>query len=148
MNTLPFSPAQLFQAANLLALTGWLVLVVNTFMRKDASLWPARIVPLVLAAGYLFTVAPLLPGSQVDFSSMAGVQALFANPWWVLAGWVHYLAFDLFIGSWQVNQARVLAMPRVVLLLCLGLTFMFGPVGLLLFFIAKQFLKKGAPHVA
>jgi Domain of unknown function (DUF4281) len=148
MNALPFSPAQLFQMANLLALTGWLVLVVNTFMRKDASLWPARIVPLALAVGYLVTVVPLLPGSNVDFGSLAGVQSLFASPWWVLAGWVHYLAFDLFIGSWQVNQARALAMPRVVLLLCLGLTFVFGPVGLLLFFIVKQFLKKGALHVA
>jgi hypothetical protein len=142
------SPAQLFQAANILALTGWVNLIVNSLMRKDASLWPARVVPLTLAAGYLFIVAPLLPGSQVDFGSLAGVQTLFGNPWWTLAGWVHYLAFDLFIGSWQVNQARAIGVPRALLLLCLALTFMFGPVGLLLFFAVRKFFSKGSQHVA
>ncbi len=138
------SPATLFQLANLLALSGWLVLLANALMRRDAMLWPARIVPLALAVAYLVTVAPLLPGSKVDFGSLAGVQALFGNSWWVLAGWMHYLAFDLLIGCWQTGQA----LRRGLLVICLFFTFMFGPVGWLLFIVLTRFFAKEQVRVA
>jgi hypothetical protein len=143
-----FQAASLFQLANSLALTGWLVLLANAFMRKSAMLWPAWVVPMALAAAYLFTVAPLLPSSTVDFSSMAGVQALFADPWWVLAGWMHYLAFDLLIGVWQNGRALQRGIARWVLVPCLLLTFMFGPAGWLLFVVADRFFGKDAHHAA
>jgi Domain of unknown function (DUF4281) len=145
---MPSSPATLFQLANLLALSGWLVLLANALMRRPAMLWPARIVPLILAAAYLATVAPLLPGSKVDFGSMAGVQALFGNSWWVLAGWMHYLAFDILIGCWQTDRALRSGLPRGLLVICLFLTFMFGPVGWLLFIVLTQFFAKEKNHVA
>ena len=50
-----------------------------------------------------------------------------------LAGWVHYLAFDLLVGAWEARTARREALPHPVLLPCLALTFLFGPLGLLLF---------------
>jgi len=49
----------------------------------------------------------------------------------LLAGWVHYLAFDLFIGSWEVEDAAANGIPHWLLLPCLFLTLMVGPVGLL-----------------
>lgn len=134
------TPALLFTLANALAASGWLVLAANALMRRGPMLWPARIVPLVLAAGYLFTVAPLLVRGGADFGSLATVQALFANPHWALAGWVHYLAFDLLVGSWQTREALVRHVPRGVLLVCLFLTFMLGPVGWLLFIGVSRFI--------
>jgi hypothetical protein len=37
---------------------------------------------------------------------LSAVAMLFSNPWLLLAGWTHYLAFDLFIGSWKLRDAR------------------------------------------
>ena len=51
----------------------------------------------------------------------------------VLAGWVHYLAFDIFVGAWEVRTAKKEGIPFLYVLPCLGLTFMFGPIGFLLF---------------
>lgn len=141
------TPSILFSLANALAASGWLVLAVNALTRRGPLLWPARIVPIALALGYVAVVASQLPNGGVDFGSMAGVQSLFANPWWTLAGWVHYLAFDLLVGSWQTREAPARGVPRALLLACLFLTFMFGPVGWLLFIASSRFTAKGAADV-
>jgi len=54
-----------------------------------------------------------------------------------LAGWVHYLAFDLFIGSWEVRDANRHGIPPWAIIPSLILTFLFGPMGLLLYFLIR-----------
>jgi hypothetical protein len=68
---------------------------------------------------------------------------LFTDHWLVLAGWVHYLAFDLFIGSWQVRDARRNRVPFLLVLPCLLLTFLFGPIGLLLYLFLAGLKSRG-----
>jgi hypothetical protein len=51
----------------------------------------------------------------------------------LLAGWIHYLAFDLFVGSWEARDARQRGVPHLALVPCLALTFLFGPAGWLLY---------------
>jgi hypothetical protein len=99
--------------------------------------------------GLLFAVVlGSQPGSaRGGFSTLAAVQEPFSNPWLLLAGWVHHLAFDLFIGSRQVRVARRRGIPHGLVLPCLFLTFMFGPVGLLLF-LAVRWLRTGWLAVA
>ena len=65
------------------------------------------------------------------------MQKLFADPWLLLAGWVHYLVFDLFLGAWEVRDAQRLRIPHLLVVPCLVLTFLFGPVGLLLYGIVR-----------
>jgi hypothetical protein len=64
---------------------------------------------------------------------LSSVAMLFSNPWLLLAGWTHYLAFDLFIGSWEVRDARDRGLPHLLVVPCLALTFLFGPAGWLLY---------------
>ena len=61
----------------------------------------------------------------------------------LLAGWVQYLAFDLFIGAWQVRDARTQGISHLLVIPCLLLTFLFGPAGLLHFLI--RLVHKHAP---
>jgi Domain of unknown function (DUF4281) len=58
---------------------------------------------------------------------------LFAQPEVVLAGWVHYLAFDPLVGAWEVHTARAEQSPFLLVLPCLALTFFFGSAGVLVF---------------
>jgi hypothetical protein len=69
------------------------------------------------------------------FSTLAGVKSLFGQDLGVLVGWIHYLAFDLFVGTYIVKKAQSLQMPRFLYTICLPFTFMFGPLGLLLFYV-------------
>lgn len=72
-----------------------------------------------------------VPGG--GFGTLAAVQALFASPAVALAGWVHYLAFDLFVGLWIAARADAAGVSRWLQAPVLATTFLFGPIGLLLF---------------
>ena len=132
---------QLFSILNLIAVAAWLPLVFLPRVRWTTTVLPVAM-PLLLAVIYLVLVAATLPGSQGGFSSLAGVKALFDNPWALLAGWTHYLAFDLFIGGWEVRDAQRRGIPHLFIVPALVLTFLLGPVGLLLY-VATRWLASG-----
>ena len=128
------TPEQLFSVSNMLALAGWGVLILAPRWRWGASLVSGAVIPSLLAITYVVIVATQLPGASGGFGSLRDVATLFANPWVLLAGWVHYLAFDLFIGSWQVRDAQARGVPHLLVIPCLVLTFLLGPAGLLVYF--------------
>ena len=72
------------------------------------------------------------------FDSLENVMKLFTNKWAALAGWLHFLAFDLFIGAWEVKDSREKGISHFLVIPCLVLTFMLGPIGLLLYFVVRS----------
>ncbi|MBW2391428.1 MAG: DUF4281 domain-containing protein, partial [Deltaproteobacteria bacterium] len=76
------------------------------------------------------------------FGTLGGVMTLFSSPYFTLVGWVHYLAFDLFIGAWEVRDARRRSIPHGFVLPCLFLTLMVGPVGLLAYLVLRWVLRR------
>src|SRR5271155_1944179 len=137
----------LFRLCNSTALAGWLVLIVTGWSprasRIISSLITGLLVPALLSCLYLSLIATHWGGHRGGFGSLSGVMLLFTDRWMVLAGWVHYLAFDLFIGSWQVRDARRNGVPFLLVLPCLLLTFMFGPIGLLLYLVLASIVTRG-----
>jgi hypothetical protein len=128
---------QLFSMLNLIAMVAWLPLVFLPRARWAATYLPV-VTPLLLAVVYVVLVAATLTKVEGGgFSSLAGVRALFDNPWMLLAGWTHYLAFDLFIGGWEVRDAQRRGIPHLLIVPALLLTFLFGPAGLLLYFVIR-----------
>lgn len=97
---------EVFSIVNLVAVAGWLILIVTGRARWAAALVTGAVLPLLFAILYGGLIISHLGDTHSGFSSLAAVQELFSNPWLLLAGWVHYLAFDLFIGSWQVRDAQ------------------------------------------
>ena len=71
------------------------------------------------------------------FGTLEGVAILFGNPYVLTAGWIHYLAFDLFIGAWEVQDSQQRNISHWLVILCLLLTFMLGPTGLALYLIIR-----------
>ena len=131
------TPERIFPLANSTALLGWLILVFAGRVRWAAALVTGVLLPLIFAVLYTGLIAAHWGETQGSFGALSGVAALFRNPWLLLAGWVHYLAFDLFIGSWQVRDAASLQIPHLAVIPCLILTFFFGPAGLLLYFVIR-----------
>ncbi|MEO6410007.1 MAG: ABA4-like family protein [Burkholderiaceae bacterium] len=123
----------LFRVANAVAAIGWIALALSPATARWA---PAvrrvtgRFLPLGFALVYVVLMATHL-GADGGFGSIAEVQRLFAVPELLVAGWLHYLAFDLFVGSWIAGRAAALRIPHAIVIGLLLLTFMFGPAGLL-----------------
>ncbi|WP_270938725.1 ABA4-like family protein [Falsiroseomonas oryzae] len=127
-------PAEtIFSAANMLAMAGWLALLLAP--RTPLVTWriAGLAIPAALAALYVVLLAVHAPGAEGGFSSLADVAALFRTEGVLLAGWVHYLAFDLFLGAWMCRRGAAEGMNPWLVRLCLPPTFLAGPAGLLLF---------------
>lgn len=130
-----FAPDVLFQFVNTFVLIGWIFLLFLPTWKFSVSI--ARffvVVPLSML--YAFLVVQSFGNFDPNmFSTLAGVKSLFGQDLGVLVGWIHYLAFDLFVGTYIVKKAQSLKMPRFLYTICLPFTFMFGPLGLLLFYV-------------
>jgi hypothetical protein len=127
-----------FWVAHLPALLGWIVLLAAPLL-GPASIRIARAAGAVLAFGYLilFLAAPDgLRALATDYS-LDGIGRLFADPRLLLLGWVHYLAFDLWVASWEAEEGRRLGLSHWLVAPCLFLTFVLGPLGLLLFLAVR-----------
>ena len=131
----------MFALANAIGLIGWVALLFAPFNRSTLVA-VARIAGAALCIFYVVTfVKTGSPQMPIDYS-LTGIAAFFGVPGYLLAGWIHYLAFDLWIGSWEVEEAGRTGMHHWVVLPCLFLTYLLGPVGLLLFLVARAMSAK------
>ena len=134
----------LFSLANPAALLGWIILGVGIvwnkpFLRDEIA---GRVWPLGLSVLYTILIGAFFLKAEGGFDTLANVQKLFTFPWAALAGWVHYLAFDLFMGAVISRDIIKLGISRLFLIVLLPLTFMFGPIGYLGFVIVRTALAK------
>ncbi len=123
----------LFQICSTMALAGWVVLLASPL----APVWTQRIsgllIPLSLSVGYAALILAFWHRADGGFDSLANVMRLFTQKEIALAGWIHYLAFDLFVGAWIARTAASEKIAFLLIVPCLLLTFMFGPAGYLAF---------------
>lgn len=132
------NPDTIFGLGNQTALIGWAILI---FLPRRFPLLlavPKYAIPAVLAlvySGLMLTQFFSVEGG--GFSSIGEVRTLFAHDEVLVAGWLHYLAFDLFVGTWIAERSDEARIPRLIQAFFLVSTFMFGPVGLLLFLVTR-----------
>ena len=133
----------LFSLASTVVLPAWLALAIAPTHR-----WTQRIaavgLPALLALAYasLLLATLLVPsGAGGGFGSLDAVAALFSDRRALLAGWIHYLAFDLMVGAWEARDAGRVGVSRWALVPSLLLTFLAGPAGFLLYLGARAVVR-------
>lgn len=136
---------QVFSAASTAAAIGWGMLI---FLPR----WPILVAllryGLVGALCLLYAVLALVYFFRVEgggFGSIAQVRTLFASDPVLVLGWVHYLAFDLFVGLWIAEKADAARVSRLLQAPLLLLTFMFGPAGLVAYDLAQGYARARMP---
>jgi hypothetical protein len=140
----------LFTLASAAATGGWVMLAASLFVpraRATLAFIGGRAVPAAIALGYAVALGiGWADGRAVGggFGSLAEVEKLFSVPSLLLAGWVHYLAFDLLVGRWEIDDAAVQGLAAWWLLPCLALTFLAGPIGFLLYLVLRAALRPRA----
>jgi hypothetical protein len=135
---------QLFQIANPVALLGWIVLIAGIIFKRPQwrDIYAGRFFPTALSLVYTCLIIFFWAKAEGGFDTLANVQKLFTYPWAALAGWVHYLAFDLFVGAHISKRVMEEGLPRLLLIVLLPLTFMFGPIGYFGFQISRLLFRK------
>jgi len=136
---------QLFSSASMLAMLGWFILILLPRRWEWLNRIPALFIPIILSVLYSFLIARYFFSAEGGFDTLANVQQLFTYSGAALAGWVHYLAFDLFIGGLIAKQADEIGLSRLIQAPILLLTFMVGPFGYLLFAVIKPAMLRFKP---
>jgi hypothetical protein len=137
------TPSDVFSIANILAFTMWLLLIILPNWKATRFLIDYKVVPIFLSLVYAFyIIQSLISGSAMDFGSLQSVMQLFTVENAVLAGWLHYLVFDLLVGMWMIDQNKALKIHPVIMAPILIATFMIAPVGFLLFMGIRSFNKQ------
>jgi len=142
------SPDTVFLIAQPLALAGWVLLFFAPFMPKFTDAVAGHAIPVLLALIYIVMLVAHMPDGEGGFTSLPEVMKLFTVPGLAMAGWLHYLAFDLFIGGWEVRTARREGISHWLVLPCLALTLLAGPIGLLLFLALRYGRRRLNPQPA
>lgn len=137
------TPTEVFSVVNTAVLPMWLLMIVLPKWKATRFLIDFKIIPLALALVYaIYIFQAMQIGGGMDFGSLTAIMTLFTEENAVLAGWVHYLAFDLLVGMWMLDENKKLKIHQLLLLPCLIGTFIFGPLGFVLFMIIKGIKQK------
>ena len=132
------TPDQWFGYAGQAAMLGWVILIFGPRRWPILTMIPRYIIPLALSLLYSgLAMAHLFTVEGGGFGSLDQVAALMGKREMLLAGWVHYLAFDLFIGGWIAIEADRIGINRVIQAPILLATFMAGPLGLATFLVMR-----------
>lgn len=135
----------LFGLASAAVMPAWAILICAPRGRWAwLDIIPRLVVPAMLSALYAGLILTYFSGSGGGFGSIAAVRQLFANDYTLVAGWVHYLAFDLMIGVMMAAKMDRMGLSRLSQAPLLGLIFLFGPLGVLLIWITEWILRWGA----
>ena len=142
------TPALMFKLLNYSVLPFWALLIFLPISKITDLLVHSVLAPILLGVIYAWLLASAIYGAPpvpegAGFSSLEGVAKLFSVERALVAGWAHYLVFDLFIGAWEGRDAQRVGLNHFILIPCLLLTLLVGPIGLLAYLIARGMAGRG-----
>ena len=130
----------LFRSSNLLVLPIWALMILPPRWR-----WAVRIIrsPWVSAAPAILYAALVLPRLGVIWpavtrATLPGIEAVLGSPAGATIAWVHFLAFDLFVGRWIYLDSQERQISSWLTAPVLFLTLMLGPAGFALYLVVRS----------
>lgn len=132
--------SQLFSICSTIVMPFWIALLFipeNKWVKNGITA-----IALSLALVYISQLPAFFGMENGGFGSLEEVMVLFKSEKAVLAGWIHYLVFDLLIGRWIATDAASKGISKFFVAPCLFCTLMLGPVGFLLYTALKYVYPK------
>ena len=133
--------SQIFAIANTAVLAPWAALILLPRGPKLHALVFYLGIGLLALAYSVLLIGLVINGGGIDVGAMGsleGVMRLMASPAGVTVGWIHYLAFDLFVGQWISKDADHKQVSRLVQAPVLLLTLLAGPFGLFVWMVIRE----------
>ena len=135
----------IFLAAQGVQLAGLLALFALPLIGRRRAVFIARAAAGVLALVYLLLFLPHAAAIPRDLGySLDAIAGAFSTRELLLAGWIHYLVLDLFACSWEAEDAERSGVGYRTVALCMFVTAMVAPLGLLLYFIVARTARRRA----
>jgi len=133
---------------NIGVLPFWLLIIFIPNSKFTRILINSIITPLIIASAYVYVLynAILLDEQIFDifnlYLDLENLYTVFATESFLLVFWLHFLALSLFLGSWISLDGTKYAIPKVFTGVILILTYLTGPLGLVLYWFVRIFYSK------
>ncbi|GBF50367.1 hypothetical protein LPTSP4_18920 [Leptospira ryugenii] len=131
------SPDKVFRIANIVALPPWILMAALPNWEYTALVVNSFAFPIGLSLLYTLYISLSFGKSKGNFRTLDGLASLFRNKNALLAGWIHYLAFDMLVGTYEWRDALSINLPQYLLIPALFFTLMFGPFGFVLYLLIR-----------
>ena len=144
------NPETIFSLSSLLVMPFWLLMIFlprwRMTQRVMAGLWvavPAALLYAVLVLPHFVEIF-----TAVSNPTLTGITALLGDATGATIAWVHFLAFDLFVGRWVYLDGRSRQLSAWIISPILFVVLMLGPIVFLLYLavrtaVARQFSADG-----
>lgn len=141
----PFaSPESAYSFFNAIAFFAWLILAIAPHSENIRKILVNILITFFALSYAYLLVSTFRLETFSEFSTLEGLQGLFSDPLAVVTGWIHYLAFDLLTGVLIANDATKQGFSRLVIPVFLLFTFMAGPLGWLIYWVARTVKTRGS----
>ena len=143
-----FTIETLYYWVNFGVLPFWLILIFFSDT-KVCRIFVTSIFPfLLLSSAYIFILYKSYLSSY-DFvsnfnlyTSKDSLKNLFSNDFFIMMFWIHFISINLFTGGWIVKDSQKLAINKLLIILPLVITYLIGPIGLLIYWLIRIFYAK------
>jgi len=138
----------IYMWTNIGVLPFWLLLIFIPNSKFTRFFTNSIIVPLILSCAYGYVVykAILLDESIFDifnlYIDIDNLYTIFATESFLLIFWLHFIAINLFLGSWIARDGTKYNLPRIILAITLIFVYFIGPIGLVLYWMIRIFYAK------
>ena len=126
----------------------WLLLIFIPNSKITQFFVNSIILPLILSTAYIYVVyqsimldEPILEIFLL-YLSIDNLYTAFSTDSFLLIFWIHFLALNLFLGSWVSRDAIKYNIPRKIVFFPLILIYFTGPVGFVLYWVFRIFFSK------
>lgn len=126
----------------------WLMLIIIPNSKITQILINSIILPLILSATYVYIIYQAILVDEPIFEifklylNLDNLYTVFATESFLLIFWIHFLALNLFLGSWMSRDGVKYNIPRRLVFFPLALVYFTGPLGLVVYWILRVFFAK------
>ena len=138
----------IYLCTNFAILPFWLMLIIIPNSKFTQFFVNSIILPLILSTAYIYIIYQAILMDEPIFDvfklyvSLDNLYILFATESFLLVFWLHFLALNLFLGSWISRDGIKYNIPRNLIFAPLILVYLTGPLGLVLYWIIRVFYAK------
>ena len=142
------SADDLYLALNYGVMPFWALIIFVPFLKITDTLVHSVLAPIILGVTYTWLLANVMGGvvhmpEGAGFASLDALMKTFSMKEAVVAGWAHYIVFDLFVGAWIARDAQRVGLNQFIVAPSLLLTFLVGPIGLLSYLMLRGITGRG-----
>ncbi len=138
----------LYYWINLGVLPFWLILIIFPHSQVSKYFVVSIFPILILSTSYLFMLYKAYLNSynfigNFDlYLNIDNLSNLFSNNTFLMMFWIHFISINLFTGGWIVRDSQKLSINKLLIIFPLIVTYLIGPLGILIYWLIRIFYAK------